>query len=295
MKTLSCAAARRQLEALHDGELPVSDQVAVVAHVDTCAACAVCLADLQMTRLAVRAMAPGRMALTDDATANLQAAVVARMSAEEAASLRTTVREMFEDMHFVYAGLGAAAAVCLCVVITLGMFRTVNGRGPGAVVAFAKMASASVVSQIWGTPGSDGNPVPFGSSVTLPRSIDDGGFASAATDQAEALITFITVINRDGSVATLERLSDSDAPVLTPSSEVERLVANLTGAASKARFLEPASYAGSPVAVNMVWVVAKTTVRGSPESVPDRPTRARRRSAQSFEPDPTRRAERAHA
>jgi hypothetical protein len=41
----------------------------------------------------------------------------------------------------------------------------------------------------------------------------------------------------------------------------ERVVENLMDAISRARF-EPAQKAGLPVAVNMVWLVAHTTVRG---------------------------------
>ncbi|MBM3769696.1 MAG: hypothetical protein FJW27_00100 [Acidimicrobiia bacterium] len=50
---------------------------------------------------------------------------------------------------------------------------------------------------------------------------------------------------------------------MSPDAEEARGVANLLDAVSRARF-EPASVAGLPVAVNMVWMVAHTTVRGTP-------------------------------
>ena len=36
MKALTCAATRRRLDAFHDGELPIADQIAVSAHLDWC-------------------------------------------------------------------------------------------------------------------------------------------------------------------------------------------------------------------------------------------------------------------
>ena len=47
MKVLTCAAALRSLQAFHDGELPVSGQIAVSSHVDGCGRCAADLAELR--------------------------------------------------------------------------------------------------------------------------------------------------------------------------------------------------------------------------------------------------------
>ena len=48
MKPLTCGAARRRLHAFHDGELPISEQIAVAAHLDWCRSCAELLADFQV-------------------------------------------------------------------------------------------------------------------------------------------------------------------------------------------------------------------------------------------------------
>ena len=47
MKTLSCASSRRLLQAFHDGELAIGDQIAVGAHVEWCPRCARALADVR--------------------------------------------------------------------------------------------------------------------------------------------------------------------------------------------------------------------------------------------------------
>ena len=47
MKALTCAATRRRLHAFHDGELTVSEQIAVAAHLDWCDSCARALDEFQ--------------------------------------------------------------------------------------------------------------------------------------------------------------------------------------------------------------------------------------------------------
>ena len=54
MRALTCAAARRRLHAFHDGELPISEQIAVAAHLDLCRACAESLADVRVVGDALR-------------------------------------------------------------------------------------------------------------------------------------------------------------------------------------------------------------------------------------------------
>ena len=48
MKPLTCAAARRRLHALYDGELSVAEQIAVQGHMDWCDACAAMLDELRI-------------------------------------------------------------------------------------------------------------------------------------------------------------------------------------------------------------------------------------------------------
>ena len=50
MKPLSCASARRRLQAFHDRELAVPDQIAVSAHLEWCDQCAATLAEIGEVR-----------------------------------------------------------------------------------------------------------------------------------------------------------------------------------------------------------------------------------------------------
>ena len=54
MTPLDCRAARRRLQAFHDDELSVSDQIAVNAHLERCRECSLSLRDLRALGAALR-------------------------------------------------------------------------------------------------------------------------------------------------------------------------------------------------------------------------------------------------
>jgi len=139
MKPLSCAAARRRLQAFHDGELDVRDQIAVSAHLEWCDPCAGMLVELGEVRSVLQACGVGRSVLTHEEAAAFNANVVNRLKAEEDAALLTRVRGMFDDMHFVYAGLGAVASALVCVVIVLGMMRFAADERPDSLAAIVNV------------------------------------------------------------------------------------------------------------------------------------------------------------
>lgn len=243
MKELSCAAARRRLQSYHDEELTVGEQIAIDVHLERCAGCRDALADLEALRTVLRAGAPGRVALasfTSEESGGFHASVVNRIGAENRLSFSTRVREMFDDMHFVYAGMGAAASTVACVMIMLSMMR------------FAALSS----------PGYNQNPVAVDVRMLMPR-LDQHSYTAGATesksDEDEAAFTVSGVITREGRVMNLELHDDRGKGAPAGSSEA-RAMRDMLGAMSQARF-EPAKVAGLPIAVNMVWLVAHTTVR----------------------------------
>jgi anti-sigma factor RsiW len=259
MKTLTCPATRRRLHAFHDEELSISDQIAVAGHLDWCAECADEYAALGRLRGTLRALAPGRAALSREEETSLRAVVVGRAKAEQAMSLATQMREMFEDMHFVYAGAGALVAAVACVVITIGLM------------------------QFLPLPGSNRNPVQVGADVLMPRALSEP-FSATPAGSEDTAIMLAAVVTREGTVESLEVVSPLTGLADTGADEA-RIVEVLLGAASRARF-EPARVAGLPVAVNMVWLIAHTTVRASTPSLhlPGPPV-AKKRAA-SFSPHP---------
>jgi len=249
MRTLSCGSTRRRLHAFHDRELPVSDQIAVGAHLEWCAECANQYAELRFVRAALRATAPGQTPLSREESNAFTAAVVSRLSAEYHQSFVVRVREMFDDMHLVYAGVGAAVATMVCVIIMLGMMRFATKERPDSLAAIVNLLA---------TPGSNANPVALDARIRMPRALD-AAFSADSSAEEDAVFALAAVVTREGRIENLEMLRANGGRAGV---EQARIVENLMDAISRARF-EPAQREGLPIAVNMVWLVAHTTVRGT--------------------------------
>jgi hypothetical protein len=260
MKMLTCAATRRRLHAYHDEELAFGDQIAVAAHLEWCDGCAATLDELRQLREALRGALPGRFALAPDYDIYLQRAVVDRIKAEETLSFGTWVRESFEDMHLVYAGMSAMAAALVCIVVTLGMMRFATTEAPDSPAALVKLLNS---------PGSNLNPVSVSPLVSLPRAlpgIDGPIWGTPAVEGSDSEYMLAAVVTREGRVGNLEVLNASGGQWLAKGQQEAKAVESLLDVASRARF-EPASLAGAPVAVNMVWIVAHTTVRATKDQL----------------------------
>lgn len=141
MKTLSCASTGRRLQAFHDHELAVGEQIAVTAHVEWCPRCARALAEIREVGSALGAVLPARLTLSNEDAAVFTGSVVNRLKAEDEASLFSRVRVMFEDMRLGYAGLGAIAATIVCVVIMLTMMALAPAERPDSLRAMMTVMS----------------------------------------------------------------------------------------------------------------------------------------------------------
>jgi hypothetical protein len=248
MTLLTCAAVRRRLAAFHDRELPIAELISVESHVKDCPPCARELRDMQQLGEALRqAAAP---AVAED-WAGLAPGVVSRMCAEAEESFRARTSRLFEDMHFVWIGLASTAASLLCAAIALGTVSSAaTERHDSLAGVFAVMAAPS---------GSDLNPARLDWRYRVPsvpqngvvqRTLEDSVLTGTVSDM-DSMLALSAVVTRDGSVADLSILTnDHDG----------RRVTSLLDAISQAR-LQPAELAGSPVAVNLVWLVAQTTVK----------------------------------
>lgn len=259
MNVLICQEARPLLEQYHDDELPVGDQIAVRAHLAWCDECAAAFADLFLMRGLVRATALGQALLDRENRATFQAGVIGRAAAEDRVSWSSLVRDVMDDMHVVYAGIGAAAAAVFCVLILVSMIRFATQERPdslAAIVTFA--ASPRVAAEDANAPGTNANPVLVDARMLMPRVLDQL-FLSAASATDESEFTLSAVLTREGRLVNVEWHSPSGRQPKRGSSEAEA-VYTLVNTASVARF-EPARVAGLPIAVNMVWLVANTTVR----------------------------------
>ena len=250
MDLLGCSEIRPLLAASYDGELPVEDQIAVETHVAWCASCAGETRRLEAISRALRATAVSSSTLATELT-GLSATVVSRMSAERGQSVWARFGWLFEDMHVVWAMLVAATTTAFCAVLmAAAMHNTAPGRTDSLAAIMTAMAS----------PGSNANPVRLNQRIQVPRVQVEAVMPAmllnqfpAEDDGDEKFFALAAVVTREGTIAGLE--------VLLASGHDEEVLLSLLDVASAARF-EPARFAGSPVAVNLVWLLAHTTVRG---------------------------------
>lgn len=261
MRAGSCRTVRRQLSAYRDGELPVAEQIAVEAHVRACRACANAVAELDEIGTLLRRGVASES--EDQPLAGLAATVVSRVKAEREQSLRGWTERVFEDMHFVWAGLGAAGATVACVAIVFGIFYYATRERPDSLRGV--MAAMSIPA------GSNENPLQVDGRMLMPSATDGDAFPEAVLpDEDESVFALAASLTREGRIANLELLHAEATGGNPRSAQREKEILTLLDSISKARF-EPARYGNAPVAVNMVWLYTQLTVRGkAPEAAPAR-------------------------
>jgi hypothetical protein len=248
MTLMTCAAVQRRLQAFHDRELQVADLIAIEGHLHDCPPCARDLNELQAVGNALRlAAAP---APPDDWT-GVRSGVIFRMRAEAHESWTARVRRAFDDLHLIWIGLAATAATCLCAGAVLSMLHFASpDRQDSLAAVIAVMAAPS---------GSDLNPARLDGRIQAP-SVPENGIVYATLERSvidgDLVVPLSAIVTREGRLSGLELLNKR---------QDGREVTTFVEALSRGR-LEPAQFGGSPVAVNLVWLVAHTTVKGKARS-----------------------------
>jgi hypothetical protein len=245
MMLLSCAAVRRRLPAFYDRELPIKELIAVETHVGGCPPCGRELRDLQMIGSALRFEAAPAPA--DDWT-GLQPGVISRMRAEQNESWAARVARMFDDLHLVWIGMASTTASFVCAATVLSMVHFApHARREDSLAAMIAVAAAPY--------GSDVNPFRFDNRIQVPT-VPDSGYVYEALEnrasRADGQVAFAASVSREGRVSGLE--------VLGHASDLQKMDDLLLGL--RRGRLEPAQFEGAPVAANLVWLIANTTVRG---------------------------------
>jgi hypothetical protein len=269
---VGCDQARTLLEGLIDGELSMPDQLAVESHLRWCDTCALRVEDMRLIGASLRA----RTTIDERADAELDAlneGLLMRVGAERAQALSSRLREMFADMRLLWPALGATAAVLLCVAASVSVLHASSAREPDSL--------AALISAL-GNPGSELNPLrPADNGISIPRLRDkEEGFRTGGTLEQmpaeDVIYTIRTVVGRDGSTSNYEVLLAGDRvsanrPAAARAAAEELALLN---AVRKTRFLPAQTPLGRAVAVDMVWVLAKTTIvaAGPPESLRARAT-----------------------
>lgn len=251
MRALTCAATRRRLQAFHDRELAFTDQIAVSAHLEWCDRCAGSLADMRAVRSTLHALAPGRMALSREEAAAFTTAVVSRVKAEAEASVWSRVRAMFDDMRLGYAGLGAAVATAICLVIMLGMMRFATSERPDSLAAIVTVLSTPLDCET-------GNDL-ADASRCRSRWEERRQRANEWAEQ-DAVFTLDFVVTYRGRLSSLSRLREMRHS--TALDEV-RVIEDLLEVVSRSRLDRSTQLELPASSNNMIWLVEHATVRAT--------------------------------
>ena len=258
MTPWACTEVRRHLEAFHDGELPIDDQVAVEQHLDWCDECAAACEDLRALQTILFAPARGRSEFTQDEQAVFQAGMMSRVKAEENASIGRSLHTMFEDMRLVYAGMGATAAALACVIMLLNMMRFAADQRPDSLAAMVNAMAAK------GAAAAAAAPMPVMPVIVEARLLSTTGSGPAVAADSdmigEAEYVLRAIVTREGRATNIELQNMRSGEIVQPGTDVARAFRPLIGAVSRSRF-EPATVDGLPVARNMAWMIPHTTVR----------------------------------
>ena len=236
-----CADVRERLEAFYDGELSLEQRVAIQNHLGECVTCSVAAEELTVMGATLREFAAQVADRTSDEPIRMSARVIERLRVEEQFSLKAQVMSLFQDMHLVWAGLGATMATMICVIGSASVLHAASQQQPGSF--------ANVIS-ILANPGSNENPMRLNYEMMAPRAVTAAPIDIAEEDGEYALSA---VVSREGRVQGVEVLNQSRVP--------GKSVNALLHDAYRVQF-SPAQARGDAVAVSVVWLVANTTVKG---------------------------------
>ena len=248
MRALTCAETRTRLPAFRDDELSVGEQVRVRSHLRGCASCSAELESLEWLGEALRTASHVRLDACDEDVTNLHNRVLPGVAAQRQELLPQRLERWREDPRLVWA-LGAATVASLaCLFAGLGVMRLTLREVPSSM--------ASVIGAL-ATPGSDRNPMRLDGRILRPTFEQTAPAVIVSSDEVLALSAVVT---REGRVSRVEL-------VMPAASRLPRrdAVLELLDAAAQTRF-EPARAGGAPVAVNVIWLMAHTTVVGKHEA-----------------------------
>ena len=236
-----CLDVRERLEAFHDGELSIDERIAIQDHLSECSACNGSAHDLIELSSTLRGLA-GAGAGDDQSieALGIPARVVERLNVEERFSIRAQITDWFQDMHLVWAGLGASLATAICVIGSASVLHAANQERPNSM--------ARVIA-VLASPGSNDNPIRLNYEISPPRAATDAGIDMA---EAEGEYTLSAVVSREGRVQGVEMINQpADLPGVNA----------MLNDAYRMKFA-PATARGDAVAVSVLWLVSNTTVKG---------------------------------
>ena len=280
IRYVGCDYARPRLDAFADGELPMGDQVLVETHLRWCQTCAARLEDAQTIgdslRLSARAHSHPHDALLVDgrgepdgvpddvsrALAAMQSQVLAQTHTEYEQSLGVRMHELFSDMRLWWPALGATVAVALSVGAASNIWKATSAQQPASLAAVIE----SLAEQ----------PQRLDAAMYLPRFVDDGmaldGEMLAQHDgenHQDEMVAVAAILTQEGTIgpyALLEQSGRRHVP-LPGSAQADGEMEGVMHAVRQSRFTPAQRPGGQVVAVNMVLLYARTTVKASQQTV----------------------------
>jgi hypothetical protein len=242
-----CVDVREHLEAFYDGELPIESRIAIQNHLGECVTCSLAAEELITLGASIREVAAQVADRTAHEPMRMTARVIERLRVEEQFSVKSQLIALFQDMHLVWAGLGATVATMICVVGSASVLHAANQQQPGSF--------ANVIS-ILANPGSNENPMRLNYEMMAPQVV---AASPLELSEEEGEYALSAVVSREGRVQGVAVINNR--PRAT-----HRAVNAVLHDAYRVQFA-PAQARGDAVAVSMVWFVANTTVKGRAEDI----------------------------
>jgi hypothetical protein len=261
---LGCEHARELLEGFVDGELAMADQVALESHLRWCRPCANRVEDMRLIGASIRVGSPPPAPDDTRALSVIQSGVLTRIHAEREQSFAVKVHGMFDDMRLLWPAVGATAALVGCLFASLSVLQaTTAAENPESLAAMIERLDRPATPVLPpANPGSDQNPLRLDGWVSFPRAVD-GAFALESMPEDEVAIALSAVVTREGRIATYDLLH-SEVPATRRSRQDDaKEVTAVLDAVKRSRFSPAEAAGGTKVAVNMVWLLVRTTARGS--------------------------------
>jgi hypothetical protein len=195
----------------------------------------------------------------DDSLSSAQSEVLTRIKTEREQSMWSQVRDMCTDMRFFWPAVGASFALAACLCVAAAVVSLTSDEKPDSLAGMIEVLA---------NPGSDQNPMRLdGAMAAPPRSIGVAGLDSLAGDGDDAVVALAAVVTREGRVANYEVLFSERASVRRHDTAVQTDdVSSVVNTVKQSRFSPAQDVDGAPVAVNMVWLLARTTVKASAQA-----------------------------
>jgi hypothetical protein len=197
----------------------------------------------------------------DGAFARLAPELLARTTLDQDANWGRRVRDVIEEKHHLWIIGGALAATMTMALLMVTVLNATPVK-PGSLASLLRTSVAL---------GSNANPIALATGVTwagptkdrfayatqlLPRVTVDTRAAAMLIQPLPPLLlenlTLTAVVTREGQLASVEVLRNE-----APDADLARAISRL---ASGVQFVPPHA-AGAPIAVNVVWLLERMTVR----------------------------------